>query len=267
MRDVNVGLSAGFFDVDGTLLRRQLSIELHDEMIASQLVIMPSDMRRKIDEALNAYKYRRGRYDEYIRLVTDAYYYRDLWKGMDVSMLRLIARRIAKAKSAEMYEFTRELSLAAQATGRHRAIISGSPHEAIEALAEEYGIRIFLGSKMEHDGSVYTGKVESHWVHCKDQAVQLLADRHGFALEQSFGIGDTSSDVGIFEKVGYPIAFNPNAELLQVAKERSWPVVIENRNVILLLRWRDGRVEAPTLSEILPPDLATEVQRRLPSLR
>ena len=66
----------------------------------------------------------------------------------------------------------------------------------------------------------------------------------GVSLEGSVGMGDTLSDVGFLELVGIPIAFNPNRDLFDVARERGWPIVVERKDVIYNLQ---ARLEDPVL--------------------
>ena len=55
-------------------------------------------------------------------------------------------------------------------------------------------------------------------------------------LEGYVGMGDTLSDVGFLEMVSTPVAFNPNRDLLDVARERDWPIVVERKDVIYNLQ-------------------------------
>jgi phosphoserine phosphatase len=60
------------------------------------------------------------------------------------------------------------------------------------------------------------------------------------------GMGDTLSDVGFLEMVRNPIAFNPNRSLLDVARQRHWPIVVERKDVIYNLQ---RRLEDPVLED------------------
>jgi phosphoserine phosphatase len=68
----------------------------------------------------------------------------------------------------------------------------------------------------------------------------------GVSLEGSVGMGDTLSDVGFLEVVRTPIAFNPNRDLFDVARERGWPIVVERKDVIYNLQ---TRLEDPVLND------------------
>jgi len=66
------------------------------------------------------------------------------------------------------------------------------------------------------------------------------------SLEDSVGMGDTLSDVGFLDVVRIPIAFNPNRDLFEVARQRSWPIVVERKDVIYNLQ---SRLEDPVLKD------------------
>jgi len=52
------------------------------------------------------------------------------------------------------------------------------------------------------------------------------------SLDNSFGLGDTESDIDFLEEVSFPICVNPNFLLLERARDRNWPIVVERKNLI-----------------------------------
>ena len=66
----------------------------------------------------------------------------------------------------------------------------------------------------------------------KKKALLHLVEKHGFSLKGSVGVGDTESDIGIFELVEEPICFNPTANLVKVARQRNWKIVVERKDAI-----------------------------------
>jgi phosphoserine phosphatase len=60
---------------------------------------------------------------------------------------------------------------------------------------------------------------------------QYISEK-GISLKESYGIGDTESDVSFLEMVNYPFAFNPNLNLERVARRRKWKIVVEKKDVI-----------------------------------
>ena len=56
---------------------------------------------------------------------------------------------------------------------------------------------------------------------------QLLAeycDAEGFKLDECVAYADSSSDLPLFEAVGYPVAVNPETRLAAIARKRGWLV-------------------------------------------
>ena len=66
----------------------------------------------------------------------------------------------------------------------------------------------------------------------KGTVVKQYAYEQGIDLADSYGIGDTESDIKFLKLVAYPIAFNPNQNLLAAAREEGWRVVVEKKDVI-----------------------------------
>ncbi len=58
---------------------------------------------------------------------------------------------------------------------------------------------------------------------------QLLADycdAEGFQLDECVAYADSSSDLPLFEAVGFPVAVNPETRLATIARKRGW--LVEN---------------------------------------
>ena len=55
-------------------------------------------------------------------------------------------------------------------------------------------------------------------------------------MKGSVGIGDTESDVGIFELVEEAICFNPTEKLVAIARQKGWKIVVERKDAIYEIR-------------------------------
>lgn len=56
---------------------------------------------------------------------------------------------------------------------------------------------------------------------------QILADycdAEGFRLDECVAYADSSSDLPLFEAVGFPVAVNPETRLAAIARKRGWLV-------------------------------------------
>jgi hypothetical protein len=59
----------------------------------------------------------------------------------------------------------------------------------------------------------------------KATAIRELARREHIDLSKSFAYSDSASDLPMLRAVGHPVAVNPDAALLQVAREEGWDVL------------------------------------------
>lgn len=114
-------------------------------------------------------------------------------------------------------------------------IVSSAPMEVVEPIAKHLGVTDFIAttSRLDSDGN-YSGELEFYsYGSFKPQAVLRLAKEHNLDLKNSFAYSDSITDVPLLECVGFPVAVNPDKELLRIAKERNWQVEHFSREVSL----------------------------------
>jgi hypothetical protein len=56
-----------------------------------------------------------------------------------------------------------------------------------------------------------------------------VAEREGIDLSESFAYSDSESDLPMLRAVGHPVAVNPDAELMRVARDEGWQVMTFDR--------------------------------------
>jgi phosphoserine phosphatase len=73
----------------------------------------------------------------------------------------------------------------------------------------------------------YTGRPEGVFTYRegKAEAMRELAAGEGLDLAASYAYSDSESDLPMLRAVGHPVAVNPDAELLRVAREQGWEVM------------------------------------------
>jgi phosphoserine phosphatase len=78
---------------------------------------------------------------------------------------------------------------------------------------------------------VYTGRPAGPFTYRegKAEAIREVAARDGFDLSESYAYSDSESDLPMLRAVGHPVAVNPDAALLRVAREEGWQVVTFDR--------------------------------------
>jgi HAD superfamily hydrolase (TIGR01490 family) len=114
--------------------------------------------------------------------------------------------------------------------GRARIILSASPTEIVGRLAEELGLEHGVGTTSEVVDGRYTGRLVGPFCYRDGKATIMreLAEANGWDLAASYAYSDSASDLPMLELVGNPIAINPEPELLAIAQERGWRIVITN---------------------------------------
>ncbi len=253
------------FDWDGTVLRWPLFYHLFEESVAQN--VLTRIMLTHVEQARLEYKRRKAPYKDFERIAVQVFYYEDRLEGVRVADLERVARLVVESKGEEVYVFTRELARAAADVGAIRAVISGSPIEVVQPSAATVGISICLGTEMERNGAVYTGKVKWQCVDKKDEAIRALAAKHGFRLDATVAIGDSMGDAKMLAEVRYPLCFKPPRELKELARKKGWPIVSEEKDSIEISRPNErGRFEEASLDDVLPPRLAQAMRKRLPFL-
>ena len=112
--------------------------------------------------------------------------------------------------------------------GRDTYIVSASPREVVEALAQALGMTGGLGTVGEVVDGVYTGELVGPFCYGpgKVEAIGELAAWESYDLERCYAYSDSASDLPMLEAVGHPVAVNPDAALARTARRNGWPVVI-----------------------------------------
>ena len=231
----STGAPLAVFDVDGTLFRRGLSPALTRRLVDEG--VFSERVREELSRDYYAWVERRGSYDAYDRLVVELFL-REL-EGVPVAELRRCAEAEVGAHGGRLHIYTRDVAHRLKRAGYHLIAISGSPQEIVDLFLKPLGFDRAWGTVLAKDDSGrYTGEVLHDPFGNKRRVLEGFLEDADANLEGSVGMGDTLSDVGFLELVRTPIAFNPNRGLLEVARRRGWPVVVERKDVIYNLHKR-----------------------------
>lgn len=89
---------------------------------------------------------------------------------------------------------------------------------AAELLQERYGFAAVSGTELRSECGVLTGEITRHFDEFDKLAfVEDWCAEHGFAMDQVAAVGDSRSDIPLFEQVGLAIAINATADAQQLA--------------------------------------------------
>ncbi len=223
------------FDIDGTIFRSSLLIELINGLVADG--IFPQTAKKETEKEFRAWLDRKGNYENYIKKVI-AIHLKYIHGKSFVEVEASAAQTINHLKN-RLYRYTRDLIKQLKQDGYHLITISGSPTYIVSKFAKLLGFEAFFGSQYEvHEGK-FTGKVLNLETFFKKEHV-LREYLHNKNLRVNFrgsiAVGDTESDIPMLAVVGKPIAFNPNLELAKHAKKKGWEVVVERKDVVYQIK-------------------------------
>lgn len=115
------------------------------------------------------------------------------------------------------------------AKGHITILISGMLQPYVEAIKQELGMDIAIGTEREIKDGYYTGRIASilclgeERAHALSELVNKLDDR--INLDKSFAYGDAIFDRYYMDMVGNPVAVYPDKKLAEYAKKHGWRVI------------------------------------------
>lgn len=219
------------FDIDGTIFRSSLVIELVRALVRYR--IFHKKAEQEMQKEYLAWLDRKGSYTDYINKVVKIYV--KYITGQSFKAVSAIAKLVIKAQKNRVYRFTRDLIKQLKHRDYFLVAISGSPSYIVENYARAIGFHKFFGTEMEVKGGKFTGRVlnvDSAFRKKKVLMDFIIFEKMSVDWRQSIAVGDTESDVALLSMVGRPIAFNPNRQLAGTAKRRKWKIVVERKDVI-----------------------------------
>jgi HAD superfamily hydrolase (TIGR01490 family) len=218
------------FDIDGTIFRSSLLIELVEALIARGF--FPPEAEETYKSAEQDWRDRKGEYEIYIKKVVEAFARHT--KGLEYGAVADIAGEIIESKKYRTYRYTRDLVQELKGKGYYLLAISSSPKFIVDGFGYELGFDKTYGTFYESGPSNrFTGVItDEHLIGNKSAILPRAIEKEGLSLKRSVGVGDTESDISMLDMVEDAIAFNPNRQLYRHAKGKGWKIVVERKDVI-----------------------------------
>jgi HAD superfamily hydrolase (TIGR01490 family) len=215
-------VEAAFFDLDKTVIARASMVAFGRPLYREGLISRWILLRALYGQLVYLYV---GADHERIHRMRDSVL--ALTKGWHQDRVRQIVREtLLEVVEPIVFDEAVDLIRAHQSEGRRVFIVSASPEEIVEPLAEYLSADgvIATRSRVDDEGR-YTGEVDFYsYGPFKADAIRAVADEQGIDLAGSFAYSDSATDLPMLEAVGHPVAVNPDRELARVAKEREWEV-------------------------------------------
>ncbi len=219
------------FDIDGTIFRSSLLIELVNGLVEDG--VFPKKAKKEMEADYLAWLNRIGHYNTYIMQVVDIH--KKYIKGCSQKKVHETAKRVIDWHKDRVYRYTRDLAKQLRREGYYLVAISGSPDYIVSMFAKYMHFDAAFGWKLEVKQGVFTGKnVNRDTVDDKAKVLREFVANAKFRvdLKNSIAVGDSEGDIPMLTSVGQPIAFNPAGTLAQYAKNKDWKIVVERKNVI-----------------------------------
>lgn len=218
------------FDVDGTIFRSSLLIQIVDQLIRDG--VFPEEAQAEYARKQEKWLDREGDYEAYIEAVVATFKTRI--RGMHYGALADAAERMVAAQWKRTYRYTRELLKDLKARGYFLLAVSHSPKTVLDKFCPRLGFDKVYGMVYEiGPQECFTGAVvDEHLIFNKANIVKRAVEKENLTLAHSVAVGDTEGDIPMLELVARPICFNPNAKLYAHAKRMKWKVVVERKDVI-----------------------------------
>jgi HAD superfamily hydrolase (TIGR01490 family) len=220
-----------FFDIDGTLFRSSLLIELVNQLIKSE--VFPIDTSQNFKSQFEAWQKRQGTYQQYIDAVVETFM--ENIKGVNYGEFADIGRIVVAKQSQYVYRYTRDLISSLKNDGYHLVAISQSPKTILDEFCRQYGFDKVYGRIYEiGPQDAFTGLVTNkHLIENKANIVRRVFEKDSeLTRDKSIAVGDTEGDISLLDMASEPICFNPNKALYNHARRNGWTVVVERKDMI-----------------------------------
>jgi len=225
------------FDIDGTVIRWQLYHAVVNQLLKQGDI--PREIGDEIHEARMAWKRRTSddSFQDYETVLVSAY--NDALTNLAPASVNQATHIVFEEYKDQVHAYTRNLMQGLRTKGYLLFAISGSPQDIVSRFGEYYGFDEAVGQNFEQKRGKYTGSHTTGFLH-KDEVLRELMTKRKVTTEGSVGVGDTEGDAAMLQMVEQPIAFNPTQGLAAIAKAHGWPIVVERKNTIYELEYRNG---------------------------
>jgi HAD superfamily hydrolase (TIGR01490 family) len=142
-------------------------------------------------------------------------------------MRQLCDRWFAEDVIPQVTERGRQRVAEHQAQGHVLAIVSGSTQYVVGPSAAYLGFPgQYVCTHLESKNGYLTGQVVQPVCYGTGKVVwaERFAAEHGVDLGASYFYTDSITDLPLMERVGHPVAVNPDPRLRRLAGRRGWPI-------------------------------------------
>lgn len=215
--------AAAFFDVDNTLIQGSSLIVLAEELAKRRFITL----RELAPALMKQLKYRLSGSENPEDIAAGREQALEIVKGKSVAELKELCWDIVdRHMLTKAYQSTIDLAAMHIAAGQQVWLVSATPVQIGQALAERLGFTGALGTVAEEADGQFTGRLVGDILHGpgKQHAVAALAAIQQLDLDRCTAYSDSINDLPMLEMVGSPVAINPDRRLRRYAKQQGWAI-------------------------------------------
>ena len=215
--------AAAFFDIDNTMMRGSSIFHLARGLYARK-ILTSTDISGFAWKAMKFAFSGHENLDD-MASVTEAAL--ELVKGRHVDEMRELGDGIYEEYMVnKLWPGTVALAQAHLDSGQRVWLVSATPIEIAEVIAERLGLSGAIATKSEQVNGRYTGRLAGPTMHgqVKADAVAELAAAQGLDLARCSAYSDSENDIPMLSLVGHPCAVNPDHKLRVHARTYGWQV-------------------------------------------
>ena len=221
------------FDIDGTIFRSSLLIEIVEVLI--ELKLFPATVRLQYEKEKINWLDRKDNYDAYIMAVVRVFVKNII--GVSAEDFERASKIVVERYRNRVYLFTKNLIRDLKKKNYFLLAISNSPKGVLDVFCNDFGFDKVYGRLYKVDSNnCFTGEiVDEFMIADKANLLRRAVEINNLTLDGSVGVGDTESDITFLKLVERPICFNPNMKLYKYAKRAGWEIEVERKDVIYKL--------------------------------
>lgn len=149
----------------------------------------------------------------------------DLSRGLSVTVLRIVVDELRRDLLDLSRPELRRRILRHRAAEDHCIVLTASPIEIAQLVAEALGAHLGIGTRAEVRDGRFTGRLVGPVCHGAQKLGALTAAGVHPQWERSWAYADSASDLPVLRAVANPVAVSPDRRLLRVANSNHWEIL------------------------------------------
>lgn len=213
---------AAFFDLDMTLISKSSAFAFGKPFLKEGLITWKQVLWLMKEQLMFLI---RGADDEAIQ--RQRHNIADIIRGWDADKTQgVIDRAIPDVILPYVFPEGKKLLEQHREAGHDLIILSTSGDPMVVPIARELGVDTARGAEVEVKDGICTGNMElGRGGAVKVQHAQELAEERGYNLDEAYFYTDSITDLPLLERVGHPVAVNPDRKLRRIAQDRGWKIL------------------------------------------